>query len=108
MAFKEANELTPDDLQAHPVWEYVSDLDFVPESDEDMPSDTAVMPVRELPVRDTANRIIGAKVRFHNKMEKRAVFSKLGTVTMFHGYLFPMAGVSRSTAENARKHSVCP
>jgi len=74
---KEVSALTPLDLRQYPVWEYVFDLDRVPECDQDMPTDTSVTPVKELPVDDTGNCVIGTKVKLNNGTQEWAMLSGL-------------------------------
>ncbi len=58
MTCKRADELTPEDFAIFPVWEFALDMEEVDE--------TLVRPVRQLPVYDLDNRIVGANVRLAN------------------------------------------
>jgi hypothetical protein len=67
---KPIEEVTVEDLSRFPVWEFALD-------EEDEHDETWVRPVLRLPVKDLANRVIGAKVRLANGLEKWAVLSNV-------------------------------
>ena len=73
MKRKEVHELTPEDFQEHPVWEYVFDMDGLPDADEDMITETTVSPATQLPVPDTGNCIVGVKLKLNNGVMKWAI-----------------------------------
>jgi hypothetical protein len=54
---KPVEALTVADLQAHPVWEYLNDVDI---------GYTTMRPVEKLPVKSLDNRLVGAQVRLAN------------------------------------------
>lgn len=68
---KDVTELVPADFEFSPVWEY----DLANEED----SDTAVIPVFDLPVDDLGNRVIGTTVRFANGQEAPATIACVDT-----------------------------
>lgn len=53
-----AEELTREDVQKHPVWEFINDETHAP--------DSAVRPVGTLPVNDLDGRLVGTKIKLHN------------------------------------------
>lgn len=63
---KESLLLTPDDLARFPVWEYAFICDH---------ADTRAFPVKRLPVRTLANRVIGSQVRLANGTTCWSLFS---------------------------------
>ena len=69
--WKLAEDLTLSDLQAYPVWEFVSDENEAP--------DTAVRAVVQLPVTDLAQRLVGVKIILSNGTERWAI---LGNVSL--------------------------
>jgi hypothetical protein len=62
--------LVPGDLQAEPVWEFVTD-------DELTGDETSVRPVSERPVRSLDGRLIGTQVRLRNGSVRWAMLSNL-------------------------------
>jgi hypothetical protein len=66
---KKVEELTVADLEAFPVWQYVND--------EDGRSETAVRPIKKLPVKSLTGRVVGTKVRLGNGVE---VWALIGNV----------------------------
>lgn len=68
--FKSADALSPADLRAEPVWEFVV-------SDELVGDETAVRPVSERPVRSLDGRLIGTQVRLSNGSLRWAMLSNL-------------------------------
>jgi hypothetical protein len=50
---KDVTKLTPADFRAHPVWKF---------SDSDEPSETAVEPVKKLPMKSLAGALAGVEV----------------------------------------------
>ncbi|HOF88182.1 MAG TPA: hypothetical protein PLZ36_08795 [Armatimonadota bacterium] len=56
---KPVDKLTVEDLTRYPIWEF--DLE---NEDEDGQDETWVKPVKQLPVTDLSNRIVGIPVRF--------------------------------------------
>lgn len=62
-------QVTVDNLQDYPVWEYVNDDAVAP--------DTAVRPVRQLPVDDLDGRLVGTKVVFKNGSEHWAILDNI-------------------------------
>jgi hypothetical protein len=66
------DRLKPSDLTEHPVWEFDLAGETLPGRDE-----TWVLPVDRLPVKDLANRVIGATVRLNNG---RSYLAILGNV----------------------------
>ena len=63
------DELTPEDLARHPVWEYVVD-------DPEAP-DTAVRPVETLPVNHLVGRSVSVQVRLANGLRPLATLSNI-------------------------------
>jgi hypothetical protein len=69
---KPVDQLTPDDLARHPVWEYAHDEEGVEGRDE-----TWVRPVKRLPITDADNRVIGTTVRLAGGRECPATLGNL-------------------------------
>ncbi len=64
-----AENLTPADVQEHPVWEFVTDVPDAP--------DTAVRPVDELPVQNLSGRLVGIRIRLRNGSWHWAILSNV-------------------------------
>ena len=62
-------DLTPDDLQLFPVWEFINNESVAPE--------TAVRPIKSLPVCDLTNRVVGTRVVFNNGGRAWAILSNI-------------------------------
>ncbi len=56
-ASRPVDELTPEDFEAHPVWEYDLHAEASPDRDE-----TYMVPLRRYPVNDLGNRVIGTRI----------------------------------------------
>ncbi len=69
---KPVDQLTPEDLRTHPVWEYANDEDAVEGQDESW-----VRPVGQLPISNADNRVIGTTVRFAGSREVCATLANL-------------------------------
>ena len=69
---KPVHELTPEDFQAYPVWEFDSETEDAPDRDE-----TWVRPVEQSPVTDMSNRIIGTTVILNNGAEMVACLGNI-------------------------------
>jgi hypothetical protein len=70
---KPVNQLTVEDLSKHPVWEYAID------DEENVPDETYVRPVADLPVDSLENRVVATKLRLSNGSQ---VWSVLGCVSL--------------------------
>ncbi len=57
---KPAESLTVADFEAHPVWEFLNDDEI---------GETMVRPVKKIPVRSLANKILGTQVRLANGLQ---------------------------------------
>jgi hypothetical protein len=57
LEFKKAELLTTADLQQAPVWEFVNDDEL---------GETAMRPIKKLPVKNLASRLVGTEVRLAN------------------------------------------
>jgi len=68
------DKLTVNDLRGVPVWEYVNDESVAP--------DTAVRPVRELPVEDLTGRLVGTRVVFSNGSQYWAILNNVSLKSM--------------------------
>ena len=66
---KLVEELTPADLQAHPIWEFVTDVPGA--------SETAVRPFTQLPATDLVGRLVGTMVRLSNGTSRWAILSNI-------------------------------
>jgi hypothetical protein len=66
---KKVEELTGDDLQAFPVWEYTNSHEEIGE--------TIVRPVKTTPVKSLTGRVVGTQVRLANGI---AMWALLGNV----------------------------
>ena len=69
---KPVDQLTPEDLEAYPVWEYDLGAEDAPGRDE-----TWVRPVAERPVADLSNRVIGATVMLNSGVRLAACLSNI-------------------------------
>lgn len=58
MGCKLPEEMTPEDFEQSPVWEFALDLEEI--------DDRLLRPVTELPVDDLGNRVVGTQVRLAN------------------------------------------
>jgi hypothetical protein len=68
LEFKKAELLTTADLQQAPVWEFVNDDEL---------GETAMRPIKKLPVKNLAGRLVGTEVRLANGSK---VWGLLGNV----------------------------
>jgi hypothetical protein len=68
VAIKRVEDLAVADLRRFPVWEYAND---------DEKGETAVQPVRKLPVKNLNGRLVGTQVRLANSTE---VWAMIGNV----------------------------
>ena len=73
MLAKPVAALTAEDLARHPVWVFDGDAESAPGGDE-----TWVVPIRDLPVADLANRLVAASLRVGG----RPVLGLLGNVSL--------------------------
>ncbi len=73
--WKRVDELTVADFEGHPVWE------FITENEEELPDETAMRPMTELPVTNALGRIFGTRIRLHNGSYQwvTSVTSRFGT-----------------------------
>lgn len=65
--------LRPEDLERHPVWQYVDDS-------EDAAGDPMLRAVRKLPVRSLAGRVVGAEVVLRNSDRVWALLGNIDPV----------------------------
>jgi hypothetical protein len=94
---KPSNKLTPEDFTDRFIWEFADNMET------DLPDETYVRPVAELPVTSLSGRIVGTQLRLANGSQ---VFGLLGnidvtdplstehflTITVFHqGQRFDLA-----------------
>src|SRR5688500_11253466 len=70
---KPADQLSPADYANHPVWE------FADENDAELPDETYMRPVAELPVSTLAGRTVGVWLTLANG---QSVFGVLGNVDL--------------------------
>ena len=73
---KPVTELTVEDLTRYPVWEF--DLEYESEDGQD---ETWVKPVKELPVTDLSNRVVGIQARFTGGA---TTYALLGNIDLRH------------------------
>ncbi len=85
---KPVDQLTPSDLAKHPVWEYAHDEERIEGQDE-----TWVRPVKQLPISDARNRVIGTTVRFAGGLEVAATLANLDAGRPEHTRQFLVLGV---------------
>jgi hypothetical protein len=69
---KKVDELTPEDLEAYPIWEYDLDNESDPKRDE-----TWVRPIKVLPVIDLENKVIGTFMTLNNGMRFPALLGNV-------------------------------
>lgn len=67
---KVADDLTDKDFQNHPVWKF---------SSKEEPDETAVVPLKKLPVQNLDGKIAGCKVKFSNGTEHMAMLGNIDT-----------------------------
>jgi hypothetical protein len=67
---KPADALTVDDLKAHPVWRFVND---------DSIDETAVAPIKRVPVKRLEGKLVGTEVRLANGTARWALLGNLDT-----------------------------
>ncbi|MFO1513481.1 MAG: hypothetical protein U1F83_11290 [Verrucomicrobiota bacterium] len=70
---KPVDQLTPSDLTAHRVWEFVMDME------DELPDETYVRPVDQFPVNSLANRVVSAHLTLANGQK---VFGVLGNLDL--------------------------
>lgn len=97
-SMKTFSDITPDDLRQYPVWEFANDV-------EDVTSDESYLrPVRDLPITDPGNRIMGTIATLANGDQVPAILQNVNldspyatehliSVTVFNraGEAFPLA-----------------
>ena len=67
---KEVGSLTIEDLESHPVWKFARHRSI---------GETAVQPVRRIPVADLEGKLVGTKVLLRNG---ESVWSLIGNITL--------------------------
>lgn len=85
---KSPDALVPGDLQADPVWEFVTD-------DELTGDETRVRPVSERLVRSLEGRLIGTRVRLRNGSLRWAMLSSLSPDSPKKSRHFATVGIEK-------------
>jgi len=64
-----AEKLTREDVQKHPVWEFIADEAHAP--------DSTVRPVDELPVDDLSGKLVGTTIKLQNGSKHWAILGNI-------------------------------
>ena len=98
--WKTVQQLTTRDIQVHPIWEFVPEIENAPES--------AVRPVTQLPVTDLSRRFVGTQIGLHNGASYWAILSNitLNDVRATRHFLCLRIAMNDAWFDLARYHDV--